>query len=75
MASRRACDAARVQREGKWQPFGTLSCMDRNANEANIQAACLVQTIMNEFGAVKLCEVVWRSTSALGGGYCLDTAL
>lgn len=74
MAGRKARDAARLQREGKWQPFGTLSWMGSNANEADVQAACLGQTIMDEFDAAKLCEV-WRSTSTLGGGYCLDRAL
>jgi hypothetical protein len=71
MAGRKARDAARLQREGKWQPFGTLTWM---GNEADVQAACLVQTIMDEFGAAKPCEV-WRSTSNLGGEYCLDRAL
>jgi hypothetical protein len=74
MAGRKARDAVRLQREGKWQPFGTLSRMGHNENEADVQAARLVQTITDEFGAVKLCEV-WRSTSTLSGGYCLDTAL
>ena len=66
--------AARLQSEGKWQPFGTLSYMGRDAGDADLQAACLVQAILDEFGAAKFRDI-WRSTSTLGEGYCLDTAL
>ena len=67
-------EAARLQREGKWQPFGTLSYMGRDAGDADVQSACLVQAILDEFGSSKFREI-WRSTSTLGDGYCLDTAL
>ena len=34
----------------------------------------LVRAILAEFGTETL-RAIWRSTSALGGGRCLDTAL
>lgn len=48
--------------------------MGHDASEANVQSACSVQAILDEFGVAKLRDIL-RSTSTLGGGYCLDTAL
>jgi hypothetical protein len=66
--------ADQLRSEGKWQPFGTLSYMGQDETEVDVQAASLVQTILDEFGGAKLREI-WRSTSTLAEGYCLDTAL
>ena len=67
-------EAVRLHGRGKWRPFGMLSYTGHDASEADVQSACLVQAILDEFGAAKLRDI-WRSTSTLGEGYCLDTAL
>jgi hypothetical protein len=69
-----AREAARLRSEATWQSFCTLSYMGHDEEEVDVQAAALVRTILEEFGAAKLREI-WHSTSTLGGGVCLDTAL
>jgi hypothetical protein len=69
-----ATGAAALRSAGRWQPLGTLTYMGHDEADVDIQAAMLVQTILAEFGTETLREV-WTSTSTLGGGSCLDTAL
>ncbi len=66
--------AMALRLEGRWQPLGTLSYMGHAEAEVDVQAAMLVRTILDEFGTDTL-RAVWTSTSTLGGGSCLDTAL
>ncbi len=66
--------ATTIRNAGDWQPFGTLSYMGHDVEEADVQSAFLVRAILAEYGAANL-RAIWRSTSTLGGGSCLDTAL
>lgn len=66
--------ADQIRAAGEWQPLNMLSYMGYDQAEVDIQSAVLVNTLLNQFGPDGL-RRVWRSTSILGGGVCLDTAM
>jgi len=69
-----AARAAALRATPRWQSLGELTYMGHDESDVDIQAALLVRTILDAFGTETL-RAVWRSTSTLGGGSCLDTAL
>ena len=69
-----AARAAALRATPRWQSLSELTYMGHAEADVDVQAALLVRTIFDEFGTETF-RAVWRSTSTLGGGSCLDTAL
>ena len=63
-----------LRSEGGWQSLGMLTYMGHDQERVDIQAAYLVQTLLDRFGSSNL-RRIWHSTSILGGGVCLDSAM
>ena len=66
--------AAALRATPRWQSLGDLTYMGHDEADVDVQAALLVRAILDAFGTETF-RAVWRSTSTLGGGRCLDTAL